>query len=51
MGAGIRAEEQPASVTLAAGGGGRREPGCGAAEARLRVGDARAAALGVGGRG
>jgi hypothetical protein len=51
MGAGIQAEEQPASGAPAAGGDGRREPGCGATEARLRVGDARAATLGVGGRG
>jgi hypothetical protein len=41
----------PASGAPAAGDGGRREPGCGAAGARLRTGEARVAVLGVGGRG
>jgi hypothetical protein len=51
MGAGIWVEEPPASGAPAACGGGLHELGCSAAEAQLRVGDARAAALGVGGRG
>jgi hypothetical protein len=51
MGAGFWAEEPPVSGASAACGSGRRELGYGAAEAQLRVGDALAAALGVGGRG
>jgi hypothetical protein len=50
-GAGIWAGKPPASGALAACGGGRRELGYSEAEAQLRVGGARAATLGVGGRG
>jgi hypothetical protein len=51
MGAGIWAGKPPASGAPAACCGSRRELGYGAAEAQLRVGGARAATLGVGGRG
>jgi hypothetical protein len=46
--AGIWAEGRPVSGAQAATGGHRREPGCGAAGARLRSGEARAVVLGFG---
>jgi hypothetical protein len=42
---------RPASGAPAAGGGGRREPSCGAAGAQLRDDEARVVVLGVSGRG